>query len=206
MIAPVWHLWGGRAVPHHHHTHHQHAASNSVGPLPPVLALERGMAIDVDGSPSYSKKDDPCYQRGTSFTISGKAIDAARVPYYVLTSSFAHRHGIRGLDLAAVYSAANNRLAFAIYADNGPHALQEGSIFLAQQLGFTHANPRNGSATGQFLWAVFPRSAARGGHLHLDGLATIGRALAQEHAADLRAQLTNYPRSIASGFMGALGI
>jgi len=71
-------------------------------------------------------------------------LDATRVNYVVL-GRFAHRHGVRAGDLAAVWSARTGKSVFAIVGDSGNSSGAEGSLALLQALGYPFHNGKTGS-------------------------------------------------------------
>ena len=93
-----------------------------------------------------------------------KYVDASTVPYLVFPGSFAAMTGTgRFGDLGvAVNRATGNSSAF-IVADQGPASadLGEMSVALAEALGGSNVNPRNGAGgpDGEILYIVCPRSA-----------------------------------------------
>ena len=90
-------------------------------------------------------------------------IDARTVPYIALPPDFVSTFGIHLGDLAVVVNQANDRYAYAIFADLGPRGrIGEGSIALARALGMG-ANPRHGGVENGITYLIFPGSAAPAG-------------------------------------------
>jgi len=96
-------------------------------------------------------------------TDPSRYVDSTKVPYLVFPGAF---HALNGTgtmgDMAMVRNLRSNQVTAAIVADAGSHnaPLGEVSIRLAENLGGTHVNPRNGSGMpkGPFLYVLFPRS------------------------------------------------
>lgn len=90
-------------------------------------------------------------------------VDSTKVPYVVFPGAFHKLHGTGTLgDVAMVRNLRNGKVTAAIVADIGPpnSPLGEVSIRLAENLGGTHVNPRNGSGMpkGRFVYVLFPKS------------------------------------------------
>ncbi len=141
-------------------------------PAPKLLAVLPGGALyfnselqlDTDGAPELS--GDPTQQSDTSLnTRDRQAINANRVPYFVLPLpvSWPQQFGIGLGDLAAVIFGG--RLAFAVFADFGPRTkIGEGSVELFRRLGQERVRPDGtvrdiGMGPG-VITIVFPGSGA----------------------------------------------
>jgi hypothetical protein len=63
-------------------------------------------------------------------------------------------------DIAMVYNLRTRKMAGAVWADIGPYdKLGEGSILLAQMLGYTNTSPRaGGTVMAENVFVVFPGS------------------------------------------------
>lgn len=140
-------------------------------PAPKLLAVLPGgqlffdseLQLDTDGAPELS--GDPTQQSDTSLhTRDRQAINANRVPYFVLPLPVAwpRQFGIGLGDLAAVIFGP--RLAFAVFADFGPRTkIGEGSVELFRRLGQERVRPNGtvrdiGMGPG-VITIVFPGSA-----------------------------------------------
>lgn len=134
-----------------------------------------GVATDTDGNP-VTQKTGPYqgyYVSTTSLQSAGgnpsnpsTYVDATKISYIALPPEFVKQFGIVLGDLALIMNQANGRSAYAIYADVGPHGkIGEGSVALANALGFEHANPRHGGASGGIRFLVFPKSGLGQGKL-----------------------------------------
>ncbi|GAA2638104.1 glycoside hydrolase family 75 protein [Dactylosporangium fulvum] len=119
------------------------------------------MDIDCDGigTTHCNAGTDPWYQPQTSFTTSTGAYFTSEVTrYYVVplpSTRFNYQsQGIRpGAVAAVVY---NNRVAYAVFADEGPdNIIGEGSYALAVALGID-PNPATGGTAGPVTFIVFP--------------------------------------------------
>ena len=103
---------------------------------------------------------------GRPETDINRYVDSTRVPYVVFPATFHNLTGTGTMgDLVVARNLSNSKVSSAIVADVGPaHArLGEVSIRLAERLGGSHVNPRNGSGMpkGSFLYMVFPMSHAK---------------------------------------------
>jgi hypothetical protein len=92
-------------------------------------------------------------------------VDSTKVPYIVFPGAFNQLRGTGTLgDFGIVRNLRNGTIATAIVADIGPRSapLGEVSIRLAEKLGGSQVNPRNGRGmpTGPFLYVMFPKSHA----------------------------------------------
>jgi len=96
-------------------------------------------------------------------TDPSRYVDATKTPYVVFPGAF---HALNGTgtmgDLAVVRNLRNGKISTAIVADGGPKnaPLGEVSIRLAENLGGSNVNPRNGSGMpkGPFLYVHFSKS------------------------------------------------
>lgn len=103
-----------------------------------------GFVTDKKGVPIVQGNDDPMpgtgYISATSVVIPGEPdetqrryVDATRIPYVVLPSSFQKAWAIKPGSLAIAYRPKTGRYAFAVFADSGD--LGEGSVRLHLDLG-----------------------------------------------------------------------
>ena len=96
-------------------------------------------------------------------TDPSRYVDSTTISYVVFPATF---NALKGTgetgDLAVVRNLSNDQVSSAIVADIGPEnaRLGEVSIRLAENLGGSHVNPRNGRGmpTGKFLYVMFPKS------------------------------------------------
>jgi hypothetical protein len=87
-------------------------------------------------------------------------VDATSVPYLAIPKSVWKRAGIQKGDLAYVINEKNGRASAAIVADWGTEeTLGEGSIALAEALGFDSSDARTGGEESGVTYVVFPGSA-----------------------------------------------
>ena len=139
--------------------------------------IDSNLDLDTDGSRFAAQ--DATGQNDTSLhTAGGKPVDSETVPYFVLPPAFAHAHGMRLGDLAAVLS--RDRIAFAVLADYGPpDKIGEGSIALHRALGhetILRGRLHDSDIPRDVLTVTFPGSGT--GHLPTsDTIATNGKAL-----------------------------
>jgi hypothetical protein len=130
----------------------------------------QGLVTDSRGQPVVQGAHDPypgyyisqtsLFDRTKARTDPGRYVDARLIPYIVLPSEPALKEpgGARLGDLAVVVNARNRRLAFAIFADQGPRGkVGEGSIALAELLEIP-SSPKTGGADGDIVYVVFPGS------------------------------------------------
>lgn len=142
------------------------------------IYFDSKLDLDDDGS-SYAKQD-PDGQAQTSLSdAKGNGVDANAVPYFVLpVHGFYRTMGVKLGDIAAVIY--NGKLAFAIFADAGPHnKIGEGSIELHRLLG--HETIVNGKLhdvgiDNGVVTIVFPGSG-NGKLLSNDKINEIGQTL-----------------------------
>lgn len=88
-------------------------------------------------------------------------VDSSTVPYVVIPGRFSAESGVKLGDLAAVYFAQNEKLAFAVVADLGPSKkIGEGSIALAAALGLD-SDPKTPGVDSGVTYVVFPKSGER---------------------------------------------
>ncbi len=103
-----------------------------------------GFQTDADNRPLIQSEGDPLPGKGyisaTSVSIPGapegtqrRYVDALRIPYIVLPSSFVSKYKVKPGTLAVVYRKKTNHFAFAVFADSG--GLGEASVKLHQDLG-----------------------------------------------------------------------
>lgn len=127
------------------------------------------------------------YISATSVVIPGEPdetqrryVDATRIPYVVLPSSFKKAWAIKPGSLAIAYRPKTGRYAFAVFADSGD--LGEGSVRLHQDLGSNPMQVKDGVQRAKariedpVLTVVFPSRVST------------PRAEANSWVADIRAQ------------------
>jgi len=101
--------------------------------------------VTKDGAPVVQGANDPApgyflsmtSLQNPAFAVTDprRYVDASTIPYVVLPEAVVKAAGIRMGDIAAVVNQTNGKVAYAIYADQGPKdKLGEGSLFLANQL------------------------------------------------------------------------
>ncbi len=123
---------------------------------------------EPDGLPIFQGPDDPApgYYVSTTSLMDltrpvrdpARYVDATKIPFFVLPMAVIKAGDAHLGDFAVVYNSHNNRLAYAIFADEGPpNLLGEGSIALANQLKI-NPNARNGGIADGIVFLVFPRS------------------------------------------------
>ena len=130
-----------------------------------------GIVIDAStGRPCVQGPDDPApgyYVSQTSLeneSVSGQCdprryVDATQIPYFVLPHVGMRRGKARLGDVAIVVNRANGRVAFAIFADEGPRGrIGEGSIALVARLGIDPDPRVGGVETRTVDYVVFPDS------------------------------------------------
>jgi hypothetical protein len=107
-------------------------------------------------------------------------VDASKIPYVVLPKSLTTAADIRLGDIVAVVNQANGKVAFAIYADQGPKdKLGEGSLCLANQLRTRTLSGRGAvrkSLPGKIVYVIFPASG-NGRPKNRDEIARLGAEL-----------------------------
>ena len=96
-------------------------------------------------------------------TDPARYVDATQIPYIVFPGRFYAMKGTGSMgDFAMVRNLTDGKTSAALVADVGPSeaALGEVSIRLAENLGGSKVNPRNGAGKpkGPFLYVLFPRS------------------------------------------------
>jgi len=112
-----------------------------------------------DPAPGYYVSTTSLFDRHKALSDPTRYVDALRIPYIVLPTGL--HAGVQLGDLAVVINGRNDRMAFAIYADNGPSSrIGEGSIALARQLGVS-SSPRSGGVEDNMLYIVFGGSGKR---------------------------------------------
>jgi hypothetical protein len=130
----------------------------------------QGLVTDSRGQPVIQGPHDPFpgyYISQTSLfdktkhrTDPGRYVDARLIPYIVLPSEPGLKESGRARvgDFAVVINARNRRMAFAIFADQGPRGkIGEGSIALAELLDIP-SSPKTGGVDGDIVYVVFPGS------------------------------------------------
>jgi hypothetical protein len=90
-------------------------------------------------------------------------VDATTVPYIVFPGAFFKANGTGDFgDVGIAFNLTNASMTPFIVADLGPRnaKLGEVSVKLAEALGGSHVNPRNGAGlpAGRFAYVVFPKS------------------------------------------------
>ncbi len=123
-----------------------------------ALYFKAGAQIDVDGSgPGHG---DPYKQRTTSLTTrNGRALNADKVPYFVLPPQVMKAQGIRKGDVGII--SYNGKRVPAVFGDVGPRAkIGEISRYAAQQLGIPDS-PVSGGVNSGVSYEVFPGSGSR---------------------------------------------
>jgi hypothetical protein len=127
--------------------------------------------VTRDGQPLLQGPDDPApgyYLSMTSLQNSAFAetdprryLDASTIPYVALPKAVANS-GVRLGDLVAVVNENNGKVAYAIYADQGPKdRLGEGSLYLANQLRnipLPDAEGTRQSLPRRIVYVLFPGS------------------------------------------------
>lgn len=119
-------------------------------------------------------------------TDPSRYVDARTVPYVVFPRSFYNEHGTGQLgDVGIAMDMSNGKSSEFIIADIGSETeeLGEISIKLAENLGGTNVNPRNGAGapSGPILYVVFPEDPMKG-HARFSVDAIAARAEADLHA------------------------
>ena len=119
--------------------------TQSFSPMPRFVAtlpsgelyFDSELQLDTDGWPDGDGAGDDSWNPDTSLTTrDGRAIDANKVPYFVLPlpAGWSAKFGISLGDYAAVIF--RDRLGFAVFADQGPkNKIGEGSLALLRALG-----------------------------------------------------------------------
>jgi hypothetical protein len=128
------------------------------------IVRRTGMAIDTDGAPNVTKKQDRNHRKDTSMTWDGQYVDASTIPYMVMPLGGLPA-GVQLGDIARV--SYNGRVVYAIIADRGGRDTKksmhgEGSIRLAQLLGI-NADPNTGGAPSGVTYEIVPGSGRRFG-------------------------------------------
>jgi len=143
------------------------------------------MDIDCDGvtTAQCNKNTDPWYQDGTSLqTSSGRAFDAAAVPYVVIPSTNGTwSYAANGIALGAVVAVIyNGKVSYGVFADTGPtDIIGEASYAMAVSLGID-PNPATGGTDGPVWYLVFPGSKVAPVESHADAVSK-GEALARAY-------------------------
>ena len=131
--------------------------------------------VTKDGKPVVQGPKDPApgyYVSMTSLqspafdvTDPRRYVDASTIPYVALPKAVVSAGKVRLGDLVAVVNQANGKVAYAIYADQGPMAkLGEGSLYLANQLRTTPLSDLSAirsSLAGGIVYVLFPGSGNR---------------------------------------------
>lgn len=115
-----------------------------------------GFMTDSKGVPIVQGGNDPlpdqAFVSTTSLSVPGPPetsqrhwVDAAAIPYIVLTRAFAKAHNVALGDVAAVYLPKTGKMAFATFADTGP-ALGEASVKLHMDIGHDPISHHSGIA------------------------------------------------------------
>lgn len=130
----------------------------------------QGIITDSHGQPLIQGPQDPypgyyisqtsLFDKTKKRTDPRRYVDARAIPYIVLPGDprLKEASGVRPGDFAAVINTRNRRMAFAIFADQGPRGkIGEGSIALAELLQIP-SSPRTGGIDGDVVYVVFPGS------------------------------------------------
>src|SRR5262249_14523893 len=135
-----------------------------------------GIATDRFGKPFVQRRQDPFPGFFVSVTAltdpevpdhanPERYVDARRVSYIALPGGERARAayaaaGVRLGDLGIVYNAREGTIAPAVVADySQPWLLGQGSIHLAEKLGYADTSPRHGPIADQEnLYLIFPGS------------------------------------------------
>lgn len=163
-----------------------------------ALVTDTGRA---DGTPIVQGPKDPYpgyYVSMTSLEDTTKAstdphryVDAATIPFFVLTQGLAKTMGARLGNLAWVVNTRNGKSSAAMFVDWGPgNHLGEGSIALAKALG-VNADARRGGIGDGIVTIVFPRSG-NGKPQPVEAFAPVARRLFQAWGGDRRLK-AEYP-------------
>lgn len=132
-----------------------------------------GVAQDGDGEPiiqesgqykgyyvssTWLTREDDFYPAGDPRHY----VDSRTVPYIAIPRTVWEAAGVERGDLAYVFNLKNGKSSVAIVADWGTEdTLGEGSIALAQALGFASSNPRTGGEDDGIAYVVFPDSESK---------------------------------------------
>jgi hypothetical protein len=113
-----------------------------------------------DPYPGYYISQSSLFDKTKQRTDPARYVDARAIPYIVLPSEPTLRELGRARlgDFAVVINARARRMAFAIFADQGPRGkIGEGSIALAELLHIP-SSPKTGGVDGDIIYVVFPGS------------------------------------------------
>jgi hypothetical protein len=130
-----------------------------------------GLVTDSAGNPCIQGKNDPApgyYISQTSLedqsmirTDPHRYVDALAIPYLVLPPQLKKTGGANLGDFGAMYNKNNDKISFAIFADEGPEShIGEASIAAAHNLGYELINKMGGAENG-IIYVVFPGSGNR---------------------------------------------
>jgi hypothetical protein len=136
-----------------------------------------GFLTDKQHRPLIQSAGDPlpgnAYITTTSLTVPGTPdgvqrhwVDATKIPYIVLPSSFLNLYHVHPSDLAVVYRPKTKAFAFGIFADGGD--LGEASVKLHRDLGNEPVTQKNGVARANrgiedlIVTLVFPGNKVAG--------------------------------------------
>jgi hypothetical protein len=130
----------------------------------------QGLVTDSRGQPIIQGPHDPypgyyisqtsLFDKNKQRTDPVRYVDARAIPYIVLPSEPTLKESGRARlgDFAVVINARNRRMAFAIFADQGPRGkVGEASIALAELLHIP-SSPKTGGLDGDVVYVVFPGS------------------------------------------------
>jgi hypothetical protein len=131
--------------------------------------------VTKDGKPVIQGPGDPApgyYVSMTSLqnpafevTDPRRYVDASTIPYVALPKAVVVAGKVGLGDLVAVVNEANGKVAYAIYADQGPkNKLGEGSIYLVNQLRTSpllDSSAMRRSLAGGIVYVLFPGSGNR---------------------------------------------
>jgi len=118
-----------------------------------------------DPAPGYYVSTSSLQDKTKAITDPRRYVDSETIPYIALPPKVMHIDGqcVRDDkaclgDIAVVMNSRNEKLSYAIVADQGPRTrIGEGSIALAKALGI-RSSPRTGGTDRGILYLVFPGS------------------------------------------------
>jgi hypothetical protein len=126
------------------------------------------LVTDSNGEPIVQGANDPApgyYIAQTSLenqnlprTDPHRYVDALTIPYVVLPPQLQNAGNARLGDFAAIYNKNNNKITYAIFADQGPEThIGEASVAAAHNVGLELVNKEGGANNG-IIYIVFPGS------------------------------------------------
>jgi Fungal chitosanase of glycosyl hydrolase group 75 len=133
-----------------------------------ALATQHGAPV-VQGpehpAPGYYLSMTSLQNPAFAVTDPRRYVDASTIPYVALPEAVTRAGRVRLGDLAAVVNQSNGKVAFAIYADQGPRdKLGEGSLYLVNQLRNAPVPDKAGirqSLPKGIVYVLFPGSGNR---------------------------------------------